>query len=35
MTAKCVDATTPRPRPSTVCYSKLFTVRLIVDPQWS
>jgi len=33
MTAKCVDATTPRPAPKTVCCSKLLTIRLtrIVD----
>jgi len=30
MTAKCVDATIPRPTPKTVCYSKLLTIRLIV-----
>jgi len=31
MTAKCVDATIPRPAPWAVCCSKLLTVRLIVD----
>jgi len=31
MTAKCVDATTSRSGPRTVCYSKFLTVRLIVD----
>jgi len=35
MTAKCDDATTPRPAPRTVCYSKLLAlseqVRLIAD----
>jgi len=31
MTAKCVDATTPRPAPKSVCCSKLLTIRLIVD----
>jgi len=25
MTAKCIDATTPRPAPKTVCCSKLLT----------
>jgi len=31
MTAVCVDVTTPRTGPRTVCCSKLLTVRLIVD----
>jgi len=31
MTAKCIDATTPRPGPRTVCCSKLLTIRLFVD----
>jgi len=31
MTAKCDDATTPRPAPRAVCCSKLLAVRLIVD----
>jgi len=35
MTAKCVDATTPRPAPRIVCYSKLLTIRLIVDRSYN
>jgi len=31
MTAKCVDATIPKPSSRTVCCSKLLTIRLIVD----
>jgi len=35
MTAKCVDATIPRPASRTVCCSKLLTIRLIVDRSYN
>jgi len=35
MTAKCVDGTTLRPASSTVCCSKLLTIRLVVDRSYN
>jgi len=35
MTAKCVDATTPRPASRTVSCLKLLTNRLIVDRSYN
>jgi len=35
MTAKCVDGTIPRPASRTVYYSKLLTVRLIVNRSYN